>query len=198
METIVPEVELHKAIAQLEIKQKKELQALKSHFHETYESLKPVNLVKSLAVDVFASPEIKDGLVNSSIGLAAGFLAKKVVSRSDSSPAVKLIGTVIELGVANLVTKNPDGIKNIATILVNAAVRAFATTTNLAAEKKKLMKEIMELTVKIQNQYPELYKLLCETPMPLDNSATGISLKSLLDYRNTLKEQLEQFNSKES
>ena len=89
---------------------------LNEQFELTKEKLKPMNLIK----DTFSSPELKDNLVDSAIGLASGYIARKAIVISSKNPLVKLLGTVIGAGVANLMTKHPDGIKSIGGNIINA------------------------------------------------------------------------------
>src|SRR5688500_12678562 len=80
-----------------EAEHKAEGALLKEHFYATYESLKPVNMVKKMVGDLFSSPEINNNIVNATLGLITGFLAKKVVVRTSTNPITKLAGTLIEL-----------------------------------------------------------------------------------------------------
>jgi len=54
------------------------------------------------------------------------------------------------------------------------------------------MQDIIKLTTVIETQYPELYKYLSETPIPLGNSHEGtIHTADLEQYLETLKSQLQ-------
>jgi hypothetical protein len=55
----------------------------------------------------------------------------------------------------------------------------------------EVMKEIIELTTKIEVKYPELYKYLDETPIAICRTPEKeICLTDLEGYLNTLKNQL--------
>jgi len=95
---------------------KAEGQLLKEHFRLTYESLRPVNLIKNALREVVSAPEVKTNLVSSAIGLAAGFLVKKLFTRN-AGPLAKIAGSFIETFVANKVANNADGIKAIGSLL---------------------------------------------------------------------------------
>jgi hypothetical protein len=90
-----------------------DLEQLKNQFDVAYESVKPINLIKNLFHDVTASPEIKRDLVSNVIGLGTGFLSKNLLLGALHNPAKKVLGTVFEFAVANLVSKHTDGIKTI-------------------------------------------------------------------------------------
>lgn len=111
MKTVTTPEDLQASIAELELKQAIEADLMKQQFRLTYESLKPVNFVKSTLKEVAESPEIKDILINTSIGLAAGYISKSLIERSNLSPVHKLIGTAVLFGVTNIAAKNPDAVK---------------------------------------------------------------------------------------
>ena len=54
-------VDLEQKITLLKNKQEYDLEILKTHFHYSYESLKPVNIIKNIVQDIVSSSEIKTG-----------------------------------------------------------------------------------------------------------------------------------------
>ncbi|HMG15128.1 MAG TPA: hypothetical protein VK590_06765 [Saprospiraceae bacterium] len=111
MKTLDASILLREEIRRLEIKQSQEAILLKEQFNITYNNLKPVNLVKSLFDEVSSSPDILDNIINTGIGMATGFITKKFLLGSSKNPLSKLLGTALEFGVANIVTKNSEIIK---------------------------------------------------------------------------------------
>ena len=103
---------LKDAINLLQNKQAHELRLLKEQFHITYDSLKPINLIKKGFLDVTASPDIKKTLINNAIGLATGYLSKKVLIGSSHNPIKKLLGTILEFAVASVVVKQVNNTVN--------------------------------------------------------------------------------------
>jgi len=101
---------LKAAIYQLEQKQIAQKEALVDTFHETYESLKPLNIIKNEFKRVVGSSETKHNLLNAAIGLGTGFLTKKLFLGGSTNIFKKLFGTAIEVGVAKLVSGNADKI----------------------------------------------------------------------------------------
>jgi hypothetical protein len=99
-------------IALLKSKQSKELILLKDQFHLTYDSLKPINLIKSLFHEVADSPEIKSNIVNNIIGLSTGYITKKLLFGASHNPITKLIGTLFQFGVTNVISKHSESIKS--------------------------------------------------------------------------------------
>ncbi len=113
MEPINSEISLKTAILQLQITQAKEAKMMKDQFHLAYESVKPINLIKSTFTEVASSEEIKGQLVNTSIALASGYIAEKLFVGVTSSPLKKLLGAAVMFGVTNVVAKNPEVIKSV-------------------------------------------------------------------------------------
>lgn len=111
MEKINETTALRNSIILLKAKQAEELQLLKEQMHLTYETLKPLNLIKNTFKQAVASPEIKNGLVNNAIGLATGYLSKKVLVGATHNPFKKILGAIIEFSVASYVAKRADNFK---------------------------------------------------------------------------------------
>jgi hypothetical protein len=97
-------------ISFLKSRQKVELGLLKVQFQKTTEHLKPINLLKDTLNEVSESPDLKNNLINSAIGLSTGFISKKLIIGNTSNPIKNLFGTIFEYAVANVVAKNPEKI----------------------------------------------------------------------------------------
>jgi hypothetical protein len=102
---------LNELILAEELKYANDLEQLKEQFHVAYESVKPINLVKNLFHEVTSSPEIKSDLVSNAIGLGTGLLTKTLLLGFSHNPIKKVVGTVFEFAVANLVSKHSDKVK---------------------------------------------------------------------------------------
>ena len=113
MQTIDSETSLREAILQLESKWVDEGKNVKEQFFLTIESIKPINLIKSTFKDAVASPDLKDKILNTSVGLTAGFLSKLLFQGVVKSPVNRLIGTAVMFGITNIVAKNPEAVKSI-------------------------------------------------------------------------------------
>jgi hypothetical protein len=101
---------LNEAILILREKRSKDLVLLKEQLHEIYESVKPINLIKSTVQEFTASPELRANIVGNTLGLGMGFLAKKLLVGNSRRPLKRLLGTLIQYGVANIVSKHSDTI----------------------------------------------------------------------------------------
>jgi hypothetical protein len=94
---------LDERILMLESRKEYEMQLLKDHLHETFESLKPINIIKSTFRDLTASPEVKHNVVNSLIGLASGYLSRKIIIGSTHNPIKKVAGRILQFAVTKFV-----------------------------------------------------------------------------------------------
>lgn len=108
MEKQDPTALLKTAIQAKTLEQAEEGRLLKAHFHVTYESLKPVNILKSTIKNIITAPDLKASLVNTAIGMTTGFIAKKLFTAGSSNPLTKLLGVFIETFVANGVARNAE------------------------------------------------------------------------------------------
>ncbi len=112
MQNITSAIGLKNAIQLLEVEQAVNRQLLKEQFHYTYESLKPVNLIKSALNDISASPCLFDNILGAATGLATGYITKKITVGTSGNMFIKLIGSVLQLGVTNIVAQHPEAIKS--------------------------------------------------------------------------------------
>jgi len=118
MTTIATSEDLKKAIAQLEVQQTSELLLLKEEILRTADSLKLINIIKSTFKEAVALPDLKTDIINSAIGLTTGIFAKKVIIGKTLNPISKFLGVLLEVFVANKVTKNAGEIKSIGSIIM--------------------------------------------------------------------------------
>ena len=105
--------ELRIEIELLEVQQALEREVLVEQFYQTYESLKPVNLLKNSLSQVISSPFLIDNILGTAVGLASGYLSKKIVVGASGNIFRKLLGFIIQLGVTGSVSQQPDSIKSI-------------------------------------------------------------------------------------
>lgn len=80
----------------LEIKQAEELIVLKEQFQITYDSLKPLNFIKSTFHDMTTSKEIQGDLVNGALSLASGLISKKILSGIAEQSIKKILTTTFQ------------------------------------------------------------------------------------------------------
>ncbi len=119
MKTKNETAELNALIITLKKKRAFELDLVKNQLHDVCESLTPSNLIKEVFHEVTHSPEIKNTLTDNAIGLGTGFLFKKLFVGNSDNFGKKIVGTFIQFGLANIVTKHLDQIKLLSNHLFN-------------------------------------------------------------------------------
>jgi hypothetical protein len=87
-------------------------QLLQEQLNISYESLKPLNLLKGAIRDMSSSPDLGNNVLGSVLGLGSGYLSKKLFIGTSGNLIRKLIGSFIQIGISNLVAKHPDAVKN--------------------------------------------------------------------------------------
>ncbi len=118
MQNITSSNELKNAIQLLEEDQAVKGQLLKEQIFVTYESLKPANLIKSTLKDLSSSPYLIENIVGSAVGIATGYVSKKIVVGASAGIIRKLFGSILQFGITNLVAQHPDAIKSVSHYII--------------------------------------------------------------------------------
>ncbi len=114
MQNITTIAHLQAAIAEAETAQTKAIHALKEEAIAAYESMQPLQVLKTTLKNAATLPNLKDNLINASMGLVAGYFSKEVLIGDSKNPIRKVLGAFLEFGVANVVSKNTATIKSFA------------------------------------------------------------------------------------
>ncbi len=120
MQNITSASELKNAIQLLEEEQAVKLLFLKEQFYVTYEGLKPMNLLKNAVNDVVSTPVLLDNIVSTATGMVTGYISKKVFVGSSGGPLRKLVGSVLQYGITNLISKHPETVKSVGQFIINS------------------------------------------------------------------------------
>ena len=99
---------LQEAILVLKLQQSGQLDQLKEQYQYTYESLKPINIIKRTFTQLTSTAEFKGNVVSNLIGIGTGYLTKKVLVGSTNNIFKKVFGTVLQLAITNIVTKKTE------------------------------------------------------------------------------------------
>jgi hypothetical protein len=99
---------LKETIVLMKMKQADELVQLKDQYHYTIESLKPLNLIKNAFGQMATTSEFKGNILSNVIGISTGYLAKKVLLGSTHNPIKRILGTLLQFVITNVVTKHSD------------------------------------------------------------------------------------------
>lgn len=120
MKKITSIEELRESILLLEAQQETDGAALKEQFKTTYEQMKPINFIKNTLKELVTEPNLRGDLLNATLGLAAGYLSKKAAVGSTTNPFKQILGTLLQMGVTKIVSKNADGIKSTASSIISS------------------------------------------------------------------------------
>ena len=100
-------------ISELEVRQAEEGKILKAQLRVTIDSLKPINLIKSLVNEAFESKSLRNEFVTNAAAYASGLITKKLVVGNSNNPAVKLLGLGIQLAMTTVISKNYAALKEV-------------------------------------------------------------------------------------
>ena len=101
---------LDKEIELLESKRVQQLVQLKEQFQAVHASISPINIIKNTFKKVTSTPDLKNGVGKTALGVASGFLVKNILFRRIHNPFIKVAGTLIQTAVVGLVANNSGNI----------------------------------------------------------------------------------------
>lgn len=119
MQNITSSQELKEAIQILEVEHSANGQLFKEQFFITLDGLKPVRLIESTLKDIITSPYVTNNILGTGLGLATGYLSKKIVVGKSGNIYRKLFGSFLQLGVTNLIAQHPEEIKSIGLYVID-------------------------------------------------------------------------------
>ena len=125
--------ELAEAIAELELKAAAQKREIQETFKAVSENLKPINLVKNGFRSIF-SGEHKEDLLNALIGLGSGFISRKLILGRTNGFVGKTVGKAIQWGMAGLVSKNAEKIKETAGGIIDRLFKPKAKSVKRNAD----------------------------------------------------------------
>lgn len=119
MQKIIAAEALKKSIEVIERRQREEGKLLREQFTVTFESLKPVNVLRKMLTDIAEPSALKETLIQTITGLISGYISRKLLVRSSKNPLLRLAGVLVQYGVTNFVAKNSDSIKALGLYYIN-------------------------------------------------------------------------------
>lgn len=131
MEKITCAAELKLAIQNLEFQQEVQGQLLKDHFFVTFESLKPINLIKNTLLEITSSPYLIDNMLGAILGMVSGFISKKIAVGTSKSLIRKILGAAMQFGVTNIVAQHPDILKTVGNFIIDKFIHKKNETQHL-------------------------------------------------------------------
>ncbi|MDD4972118.1 MAG: hypothetical protein PHT07_22045 [Paludibacter sp.] len=130
MEKITCAAELKMAIQTLRFEHEVQGKLLKEQFFVTFESLKPVNIIKSTLHDMTQSPYLIDNMLGAVTGLVSGYVSKKIAVGTSHNVVRNIAGALLQFGVTNLVAHNSDVLKTVGNFIMQKFIHR--NDTNIA------------------------------------------------------------------
>ena len=127
MQNITNAAELKSAIQLLQEEELIKRQLLQEQLKITFESLKPINLLKKTVKDFSSSPELIDNIIAHVAGLVSGYLSNKLFVGKSGNLFRKIIGVVLQLGVTKVVSQYPDAIRSFGRFIIDYFLRKKET-----------------------------------------------------------------------
>ena len=80
----------------------------------TYESLKPVNVIRAAINEFLTLSDLKEPLIETTAGIITGYLSRVLITRNSKNPLLRISGIIAQYGITNLVSKNSTKIVKVA------------------------------------------------------------------------------------
>ncbi|MEI6754848.1 MAG: hypothetical protein WCK78_17000 [Paludibacter sp.] len=118
MENISCAAELKLAISEKQFELNVQGQLLKEEFFIVYESLKPISLIKNTLAEITSSPYLIENMLGGVMGLVSGYVSKKIAVGTSHNLFRKIMGSLVQFGVTNLVAQHSDVLKNYGQLII--------------------------------------------------------------------------------
>ena len=125
--------ELKSAILEMESKRSNDRILLQSALADMVNGITPMSLLKNSLRGVAASTDLKNNVLGSVIGLAAGYLSKGLIGSGSPKAIRNMASSLLQVEVATVVAQNFNKIKSIA-----------ATVAGIFRRKKKIQLNIVD------------------------------------------------------
>lgn len=96
---------LDEAIARLEMERKMKFEDLKNQMDITFQSMKPIAILKGTLDDLKHFPEIKTHILQLATSLIGGYISKKMLVGNPTSMFKKITGYILQFGLTNFISK---------------------------------------------------------------------------------------------
>lgn len=125
MSKINPNDSLSTSISLLEQKRNADFNALKEQLRATGESMKPANLLKEALRDITGSHEFRSVLIKAGLGIALGFLAKKLVTSQSENKTHRVVGNALQYGISFLAAERNNLLKSAGMYVANHVIQSI-------------------------------------------------------------------------
>lgn len=119
MEKVTTTEELKAAIARLEYKQKEQWEGFKDNLEVAFDSLKPINLLRSTYRDFLNTPHMAENIIGTTLGLVTGFTTKKLIVRKSGNIIRNFAGGLAQMLITNFMSRYSGNLKSIGSGLIH-------------------------------------------------------------------------------
>lgn len=137
MKNISNAAELQARLIELQIQSNEEGINLKTELSLVMENVNPVHLLANGLKEIIASPEVKNELFSLTLGMSAGYIAKKIVIGNSGNPLHQIAGNVVGMVVSNNVSNNSDKIRSTALLFLNNFLFNKKTKERITNDQEK-------------------------------------------------------------
>lgn len=130
MQNIHSSEDLRKRIEILENQQEQKALSLKDHFNQTYEIIKPGNILKNVFKLVTSSFSLDKNILVTLTGIGAGYLSKKIVIGTSHNPIKKILGNMVLVGITNTVAEHPEKVKTAGRVVLRLIGKLIGAKRN--------------------------------------------------------------------
>lgn len=118
MENINSAAELKLAIQAKQFEHAIQGELLKDQLMLTFDSLKPISLIKNTLNELTSSPYLIENMMSAITGLATGYVSKKIAVGTSHNVFRKIMGSVLQFSVTNLIAQHPEVLKNLGQVII--------------------------------------------------------------------------------
>jgi hypothetical protein len=131
MEHINSSTELQARIGVLQAQALEERLALKQEITEIVTNINPIKLITHGLKEIITSEEMKEGLFSLTMGMSAGYVAKKIVIGKSENAIQHIAGNVVGMVVSKNVAMHSDQIRSAGMLILKGI---FSSSRNKSTE----------------------------------------------------------------
>lgn len=129
MEHLNPSLELQARITLLQAQALEERLALKQEITEIVTNINPIKLITHGLKEIITSEEMKEGLFSLTMGMSAGYVAKKIVIGNSENAIQHIAGNVVGMVVSKNVAMHSDQIRSAGLLILKGIFSSSRTKT---------------------------------------------------------------------
>lgn len=119
--------ELQARVRALQLQSIEDKKALQDLASEIASNVNPIKIITHGFKEIISSPEVKHGLFNLSIGMSAGYVAKKIIIGKSKNPLQHVAGNLVAMVVSNNVAMHTDRIRSAGLVILRGIFASSST-----------------------------------------------------------------------